>query len=171
MGLEQTDSRNPFLKSIAGALLGFGRLLLVVYWKVRRPITLGVVGLVLDKEHKVLLVEHSYRPGWRLPGGGVKKGESVCDTIARELYEEMGIACSVEPGAYLGTFYNNAEAKHDHVTLFLVNEWEHDASRKVSLEIKRWGFFSHDDLPKGTVESCKRRLAEFFSGATASTTW
>lgn len=169
--LEQTDSRNPALKGLAGIVLGSARVLLRIYWKIRRPLSLGAVAIVLDAEHKVLLVEHSYEPGWRLPGGGVAKGESVCDTIARELYEELGIACNVEPGAYLGTFYNNADAKHDHITLFLVNEWEHDDSRRVSYEIKRWGFFEHTSLPEGTTQSCRRRLAEFFSGASASPVW
>jgi 8-oxo-dGTP pyrophosphatase MutT (NUDIX family) len=171
VGLEQTDSRNPFLKNLAGVLLGFARLVLRVYWKVRRPLTLGAVAIVLDQEHKVLLVEHSYEPGWRLPGGGVSRGESVCDTIARELYEELGIACNVEPGAYLGTFYSHTDGKHDHVTLFLVNEWEHDEGKRVSFEIKRWGFFSHTALPNGTTTPCRRRLAEFFSGAPATPTW
>lgn len=171
MGLEQTDSRNPLLKSIAGNLLSFARLGLVIYWKIRRPLTIGVVAIVLDTEHKVLLVEHSYQPGWRLPGGGVSRGESVCDTVARELYEELGIACKVEPGAYLGTFYNHNESKHDHITLFLVNEWEHDEAKRISFEIKRWGFFSPDALPEGTTTSTRRRIREFFNGAPATATW
>ena len=171
MGLEQVDSRNALLKSVAGVALGFAHLLLRIYWKITRPLTMGAVAIVLDSEHKVLLVEHSYKPGWCLPGGGVSRGESVCDTIARELYEELGIACKVEPGAYLGTFYSHSDGRHDHVTLFLVNEWEHDDSKRISFEIKRWGFYPQTALPPGTSQATIRRLAEFFNGAPATTTW
>ena len=42
-----------------------------LWWKVRRPRTLGVRALVLDEADRVALVKHSYRPYWYLPGGGV----------------------------------------------------------------------------------------------------
>lgn len=40
---------------------------------------------------KILLVKHSYgRQGWSLPGGGLKKGESIVDGAIREADEESG---------------------------------------------------------------------------------
>jgi 8-oxo-dGTP diphosphatase len=40
---------------------------------------------------KVLKVRHSYRRGWRLPGGLVHRGEDPRSTACRELHEEVGL--------------------------------------------------------------------------------
>ncbi len=40
---------------------------------------------------QILLVWHSYRPGWSLPGGWIKRGESAEACACRELAEEVGI--------------------------------------------------------------------------------
>ena len=39
---------------------------------------------------QVLLVRHSYKPGLRLPSGGVRSGEDHCSAAVRELQEEVG---------------------------------------------------------------------------------
>jgi len=169
--IEQTDTRNALVKALAGQALSAARLICKIYWKIRRPLTLGVVAIILDQEHKVLLVEHSYQTGWRMPGGGVRKGESVCAALQRELKEELGIICKPKAGDYLGTFYNPVDGKHDHVTLFLINQWSHDQSCPISFEIKRWGFFDVTQMPEYVTEGTRQRLAEFFDGAEASTWW
>ena len=40
---------------------------------------------------RVLVVRHSYKPGLRLPGGGVKAGEDHMLAAIRELQEETGL--------------------------------------------------------------------------------
>ncbi len=45
---------------------------------------------------RVLLVRHSYRRGWGLPGGHLRHGEAPAAGAARELYEELGIAAAHE---------------------------------------------------------------------------
>ena len=47
-----------------------------LYYFIVRPITLGVRILLIDGD-RVILVKHSYEPGWFLPGGGVKRGETL----------------------------------------------------------------------------------------------
>jgi 8-oxo-dGTP pyrophosphatase MutT (NUDIX family) len=63
---------------------------------------LGVKALILNAEHKVLLLErHHPIKGiyWDLPGGRLQKGESQIDTLLREVREETGLSnvCEVHP--------------------------------------------------------------------------
>jgi ADP-ribose pyrophosphatase YjhB (NUDIX family) len=45
---------------------------------------------------KILVVRHSYRPGFSLPGGQLKRNESPASAAARELSEEVGIQVDME---------------------------------------------------------------------------
>ncbi len=45
---------------------------------------------------RVLLVRHSYRRGWGLLGGHLRRREAPSAGAARELYEELGIAVAPE---------------------------------------------------------------------------
>jgi len=55
------------------------------------PAVLGVAGAVFDDKGQVLLVRHSYAPGWQLPSGGVGRGEHPDTALRRELAEEVGL--------------------------------------------------------------------------------
>lgn len=63
-----------------------------VWWFVRRPSTKGVK-LVLRRADEVLFVRHTYgsQNRWELPGGGMRRGETVQAAAAREAREELGI--------------------------------------------------------------------------------
>lgn len=138
------------------------------WWRIRRPMTLGVRGLVCDDHGRVLLVRHTYADGWHFPGGGVEHGESALDALLREAAEEGGVEAT--HARLLGFYSNHIRFKHDHIVLFGVDEWRACAPRENG-EIAERGFFARDALPDGATPATRRRLAEMFQGAPQSATW
>ncbi len=63
--------------------------------KDERPLTEVAVGLVFDRDGRVLLGQRPagkpYAGWWEFPGGKLEAGESVAAALARELHEELGI--------------------------------------------------------------------------------
>jgi len=68
-----------------------------LYWFTVRPVTLGVRVLMVSDE-KVLLVRHSYQQAWFLPGGGVKRGETVPITSSQAVCGEIRSSRSNKAG-------------------------------------------------------------------------
>lgn len=66
-------------------------------WLLNTKFLVGVVGVVLDDDGRVLLVEHAYRNEfpWGLPSGWAKCGEQPQAAIRREILEEAGLAVEV----------------------------------------------------------------------------
>jgi ADP-ribose pyrophosphatase YjhB (NUDIX family) len=139
------------------------------WWRMRRPMTLGVRGLACDAAGRVLLVRHSYARGWHLPGGGVERGETAVEALVREMAEEGGVEAIGAP-LLLGLYANHANFPNDHIALYRVAEWRVCAPRDNG-EIAERGFFALDALPQGLTAGTRRRLAEAFEGAAQSATW
>lgn len=133
------------------------------WWFVTRPFSIGVLGIVVDEDGRILLVEQTYRNGWYLPGGGVRKREGLDDALRRELREEVGVEPTSPPRLH-GMYWNFAESKSDYVAVFVVERWERRPAR--SLEIARDDFFSPDDLPEDASPAAVRRIGELAAGET-----
>ena len=88
--------------------------LFLAYSRFSRGMTLGVRGAVFDPEGRILLVRHSYVPGWYMPGGGVEPGEPMHAALDRELIEESGIALT-GPAQLFGLYWNARASPRDHV--------------------------------------------------------
>jgi ADP-ribose pyrophosphatase YjhB (NUDIX family) len=131
------------------------------YWFAVRPVSVGVLGLVVDEAGRILLVEHTYRHGWYLPGGGVRRKEPLDDSLRRELREEVGIELTGEP-RLLGIYWNFAERKSDYAAVFVVEHWRRSPAR--SFEIAADGFFAPGELPLDTSPAARRRVAEHATG-------
>ncbi len=144
------------------------RLTLQPFFRLVRGQTLGVRAVVLDDDSKVLLVRHSYMPGWMFPGGGVEHNESFETAMRRELDEETGVHCHGRPELF-AIYANFENFKGDHVALFIVRRWE--KAERQSLEIAECGFFDIDRLPENTTTGTKKRLQEIFLPSEPSEHW
>ena len=146
------------------------RRLFHLYWRLARGMTLGVRGVVLDRDNRVFLVKHSYVAGWHLPGGGVEVGESFADALARELIEEGRIALAGEVSLH-GVFFNSHVSRRDHVAVFVVRQFTQDRLPEPNREIVACGFFDQAALPEGTTEGTRLRIAEVLEGKSPIATW
>lgn len=66
----------------------------------------SVVAVVQDEQGRVLMIHRTDNDRWALPGGGHDPGESIIDTVVREVREETGYDVEVE--ALTGTYTNPA---------------------------------------------------------------
>ena len=139
------------------------------WWRLSRPMTLGVRVIATDEAGRVLLVRHTYSPGWHFPGGGVEHGENTPDAAARELMEE-GAVEPTAPVELIGFYANHSNFPNDHIALYRAESWK-PCAPKDNGEIAERGFFAIDALPEGIRAGTRRRIAELFQAAPASTQW
>ena len=64
-----------------------------IWWRLTRPRHQGVV-VAIYVGPDLLLVRHSYRAGWHLPGGGVRRDETPEEAARQELAEEIGLTAA-----------------------------------------------------------------------------
>ena len=137
----------------------------------RRPVTLGVRALIHDRAAgSVLLIRHTYVPGWQLPGGGVEIGETARHALERELAEECEIALT-GPAELRSVHFNRLSSRRDHVLFYLVTDFRALKPKMPDHEIAEAGFFRLDQLPDNTTPATRRRLAEVFEAAPVSVDW
>ena len=141
----------------------------LAYSRLARGMTLGVRAMLL-KDGGVVLVQHSYMPGWYFPGGGVEAGETVGDALVREIAEEAGVALT-GPAQLFGMYRNRQADSRDHVGLFVCREWEQRVRPKPNAEIIACEVFPLDGLPAGTTPATKARLREVLEHAPQSSDW
>ena len=135
-----------------------------------RPMSLGVRGIVIDADDKVLLVRHGYVSGWHFPGGGVEVGETCLESLKRELEEEARIAIEGPPVLH-GLFFNTQTSQRDHVAAYVVRSFRILGERPPDWEIAEARFFPRLALPEGTTRATRARLAEIFDSAPLSERW
>ena len=94
---------------VYGAYRRLGRLIywLLLPYRLTWLATTNRVGVVLTNQTgEIFLVKNWLGDDtWRLPGGGVKRGESSEVAASRELVEEIGVTCQPASLSYLGSLH------------------------------------------------------------------
>jgi 8-oxo-dGTP pyrophosphatase MutT (NUDIX family) len=124
-----------------------------------RPVRVGT-RVMLIQDDKVLLIRHTYLHGWYMPGGGLKRGETLEQAARREAHEEAG--AELRELKLLGAYTSFKDYKTDHNILFLCRDFtlngRHDS------EIAEAHFFALNDLPDDMPAGHRRRLQEYRDG-------
>ncbi|HEY0113050.1 MAG TPA: NUDIX domain-containing protein [Allosphingosinicella sp.] len=125
---------------------------------VERP---GVHAVPITPDGRVVLVRLTYAPGWRIPGGGAKKGEAREEGVLRELREEIGLVSwsRIEPLRDLPPQADRAAEESD---FFVLRNVVYEPRR--NLEIEEVGAFEPSALP----EEMRPEVRELIAAALAS---
>ncbi|WP_052731654.1 NUDIX domain-containing protein [Devosia geojensis] len=136
----------------------------------RRRMTLGSRVMLVDGD-KVLLIRHSYIPGWGFPGGGVEPGETAEESALREVVEETGYK-PIGPMELFGLYHNNNPVTNrDHVAFYISRRFEKVFDFKPTHEISEIGWFHKSALPEKITPSTSQRIDEFFDKAEKRAIW
>ena len=147
----------------------FTRPLFFAWSRISRGMTLGVRGVAVDGEGRVLLVRHTYLHGWWLPGGGVERGQSCEAALIREMREEAGVIVEGRP-ALVSVHSNERFFRGDHVLVYRIDRFAL-TDRTSHGEIAEVGWFDPCALPEDTHRATRDRLAEVFGDAECATSW
>ena len=129
------------------ALTGLQQLRLA-WWRLRGRRGRGALAVPLTPEGRLVLIRLTYAPGWRIPGGGIARGEEPEAAALRELAEEIGMTAH---GAV--TCVDRLRSS----TLFLVRDVVYAPRR--SFEVEEVADFPPDALPADTTDTTRRCVA------------
>ncbi len=133
-----------------------------IYCFIFRPVCMGA-RIVMLQNDKIWLVRHTYLPGWFLPGGGLKRGETLEQAARREAYEETG--AQLGSVSLMGAYTNFVQWKTDHSIVFICRDFS--ITGKPDGEIAEARAFPLNELPEDVFPSHRLRLDELRTGGSA----
>lgn len=132
--IARTLRRLPFITALAFQV-----------WRRLQPrYTLGAVGVLINTDGRILLVEHAFHPKtpWGLPGGWVGRGEDPAITVQRELHEELAINVDVGPLLLAETPFPR------HLDLAYLCRSDDLTIPALSYELLAYDWFKSDQMPR-----------------------
>lgn len=130
-----------------------------------------VRAIVVTPQREVLLVRHTYRPKWYLPGGSAHRGERLEDAVRRELREETGIEADQLPRFFAA--YSDVAGRLVS-TVFVIEVQRPEAPLVLqAMELEDARFFPLEPaaLPEDLSPATERRLLEFLGRRSVSPLW
>jgi 8-oxo-dGTP diphosphatase len=130
----------------------------------KRPV-LGVNAVARTDDGKVLLIRRGDTGKWALPGGTVEWGETLRQTLPRELLEEAGVE-QCEPGQLLGVYSAPERDPRFHAVTVVVSAKIGAPVRPPlnPMEVLEARLFDPDQLPEELSHGNKEMLLGALSG-------
>jgi ADP-ribose pyrophosphatase YjhB (NUDIX family) len=108
--------------------------------------TVGAVALLRRPGGDVLLVEQRHTPGWALPGGLLRRGESAQDALVREVGEEVAVRLAA-PSLPVPAAVVTPDVRRVDVVFTVDVDGDVRPRREDPAEVQRVGWFALDALP------------------------
>ncbi|WP_407343539.1 NUDIX domain-containing protein [Pengzhenrongella phosphoraccumulans] len=130
----------------------------------------AAVGCVIDDRGRLLLEHRVDNDLWALPGGTHDFGESITDTVVREIREETGL--DVEVIGLVGIYtdpkhviaYTDGEVRQQFTLAFRCRLLGGQLEKDSESHELRW--VAKDELDELTIHpSMRKRIDHFFDGA------
>ncbi|WP_340383869.1 bifunctional class I SAM-dependent methyltransferase/NUDIX hydrolase [Streptomyces sp. SS7] len=115
------------------------------------------VGAILHGPRGLLLGRHR-RGTWELPGGTVEPGESLEETVVRELREETGLRADPADVRLLGTSLDRVGGVVRMTVGAVVERWTGDAADQPGESVGDWRWYPLDRLPPSLFECSAQSL-------------
>lgn len=144
-----------------------------MWFRLSRPMTLGVRAIVENSDGEVLFVRHTYTKGLFFPGGGVERGETAEVSLVRELEEEAQVQVTGK-AALLGIYSNHQYFRNDHVLLYRIaaDAWTQAQSGRLNThEISEIVWADPLAAPQDVTPGTARRLKEVYQATSRSAFW
>lgn len=133
-------------------------------------LTVGARVMLVDGD-KVLLIRHTYVPGWQFPGGGVDPGETIELAARREALEETGYRVTGTMELF-GIYHNTSTVTdRDHVVFYVARQFERDFVFRPNREIAEARWFDRAALPEKITPATSQRIDEYFDKTPRRDIW
>lgn len=123
--------------------------------------------IILNNKNEVLLTLRQDMDIWCLPGGMVEAGESISESIIRELKEEIKLEARIDE--FIG-LYSEPNIRiippSKRYIIVAVFKCSIEAFPKTSDEVKAVDYFSIENLPNNIIEQHKLRIIDSFTKKT-----
>ena len=117
------------------------------------------------QDGNILLVRHGLFKQWHIPGGIQEPGESIQDTVRREIKEELGLEMQVNSliSVYSGPEWIKEYPNGDRVQqllFFFLMEGSIGQIRLQEDEVTDYRWFALDAIPDDTMPCCKQKATD-----------
>lgn len=117
-------------------------------------------------EGKILLVRHNVLKKWQIPGGLQEIGESIQQTVQREIKEELNL--NLVAGSLIAIYSHPKwmiefpdESKLQQLIFFFLMEGEISPINIQTSEIAAYQFFAPDEIPEDIFDCCKQKISDW----------
>jgi len=114
----------------------------------------GVFGIIFNKKKRVLLCHRRDMDLWNLPGGRLKKKESLWEGVKRELKEETGL--NIEIVRISNVYFKPKEKELVFCFICKIKS----GKIKINKEADEIKYFEFKKLPKNTARSHMQRIKD-----------